>query len=109
MGWEYAFDTLQVDSRDFPVILTETHFNPKANQSKIAEVMFESFGVPSLNLSNDGVLALYGQGRTTGLVLGSGAGVTHTTPIYQGFCSPHCINRFDLGGEDLNTLLAKLL
>jgi len=107
--WEYAFDTLQVDSQAHPVILTEPPFNPKANQRLMAEVMFETFGVPSLNLSIQGVLALYGQGRTTGLVLDSGAGVTHAIPIFQGFCSPHCVNRLDFAGEDLNIVLAKLL
>merc|ERR1719394_1871014 len=71
--------------------------------------MFEVFGVPSLNISIQGVLALLGQGRTTGLVLDSGEGVTHTIPIFDGFGLPHSINRLDLAGRDLNTMLAKLL
>merc|ERR1719394_284854 len=71
--------------------------------------MFEVFNVPMLNVSIQGVLALLGQGRTTGVVLDSGEGVTHTIPIFDGFGLPHCINRMDIAGRELNTLLAKLL
>ena len=44
--------------------------------------MFEIFNVPSLYLAITSVLSLYSSGRTTGLVLDSGDGVTHTVPIY---------------------------
>jgi len=108
--WEYTFfEQLKVDPGKHPVLLTEPPYNPKPNREKMVEIMFEAFGVPSLNVSIQGVLALLGQGRTTGLVLDSGEGVTHTIPIFDGFGLPHCINRLDLAGRELNTLLAKLL
>lgn len=108
--WEYTFfDQLKVNPNRHPVLLTEPPYNPKPNREKMVEIMFEAFGVPSLNISIQGVLALLGQGRTTGLVLDSGEGVTHTIPIFDGFGLPHCINRLDLAGRELNTLLAKLL
>jgi len=108
--WEYTFfDQLKVNPNRHPVLLTEPPYNPKPNREKMVEIMFEAFGVPALNVSIQGVLALLGQGRTTGLVLDSGEGVTHTIPIFDGFGLPHCINRLDLAGRELNTLLAKLL
>merc|ERR1719399_704694 len=102
-------DQLKVNPADHPVLLTEPPYNPKLSRERMVETMFETFGVPSLNISIQGVLALLAQGRTTGLVLDSGEGVTHTIPIYDGFGLPHCINRLDLAGRELNTLLAKLL
>ena len=51
--------------------------------------MFETFNIPSLYLAIQAVLALYSSGRTTGLVLDSGAGVTHTVPIYEGYTLPY--------------------
>lgn len=108
--WEYTFmDRLKVNPPDHPVMLTEPPYNPKVSRERMVEIMFETFGVPSLNISIQGVLALLGQGRTTGLVLDSGEGVTHTIPIFDGFGLPPGIQRLDLAGRELNTLLAKLL
>mmetsp|Transcript_84057 Transcript_84057/g.186602 ORF Transcript_84057/g.186602 Transcript_84057/m.186602 type:complete len:389 (-) Transcript_84057:79-1245(-) len=108
--WEYTFfEQLKVNPAKHPVLLTEPPYNPKHNREKMVEIMFEVFGVPSLNISIQGVLALLGQGRTTGLVLDSGEGVTHTIPIFDGYGLPHCINRLDLAGRDLNTVMGKLL
>jgi len=107
--WEHTFETLRVDTSRHPVLLTEPPYNPKPSRERMVETMFETFNVPSLNISIQGVLALLGQGRTTGLVLDSGEGVTHTIPIFDGFGMPMGINRLDLAGRELNTLLAKLL
>lgn len=54
-------------------------------------MMFESFNVPALFLSTQSVLSLYASGRTTGLVVESGDGVSHTVPIYEGYAIPHSI------------------
>jgi actin-related protein len=73
---------LRVDARDHPVMLTEPPFNPKKNREKMQEIMFEKYDVPALYIAIQAVLALYASGRTTGVVLDSGDGVTHTVPIY---------------------------
>jgi actin len=71
--------------------------------------MFECFNVPSLYLANQSVLALYSSGRTSGLVLDSGAGVTHTVPVYEGYSMPHAVERSNFAGDSINKILHKLL
>ena len=71
--------------------------------------MFETFNVPCFYVSVQGVLALYSSGRTTGLVLDSGEGITSTLPIYEGYAVPHAIQRVPLAGRHLTEYMRTLL
>lgn len=71
------------------MLLTEAPLNPQANREKAAEIFFETFNVPALYIQIQAVLSLYSSGRTTGVVLDSGDGVTHVVPIFEGFAIEH--------------------
>ncbi|XP_032457127.1 actin-related protein 1 isoform X4 [Nasonia vitripennis] len=109
--WSYVYskDQLSTFSEEHPVLLTEAPLNPWKNREKAAELFFESFNVPALFVSVQAVLSLYATGRTTGVVLDSGDGVTHAVPIYEGFAMPHSIIRIDIAGRDVTKYLKLLL
>jgi centractin len=102
------------------VLLTEAPLNPRANRDQAAQIFFETFNVPAMFTSIQAVLSLFSQGRryidrryasgrTTGVVIDSGDGVTHSVPVYEGFAMPPAIRRIDIAGRDITEHLQLLL
>ena len=90
-------------------MLTEPPRNPKANQEKMSEIMFETYDTPAIYICNQAVLSLYASGHVTGMVFKSGDGVSHFVPVYEGYSLPHATLNSEITGRDLTGYLIKLL
>jgi centractin len=96
---------LNAKQDEHPVLMTEAPFNPRKNRDQIAEIYFETMRAPALFFTPPSVLSLYASGRTTGVVLDVGEGVSHAIPVYEGFALPHSICRSDVAGRDITKQL----
>jgi actin-related protein len=69
--------------------------------------MFEHFRVESLAIMNTSVLSLFSTGKTTGLVVECGEGVSNTVPVFEGYAMPHAIHNIDIAGKDVTQELIR--
>jgi len=71
--------------------------------------MFETFEVQNMYVAIQAVMSLYAAGRTTGLVVDAGDGVSHTVPVFEGFTISHAVEKMEIAGRVLTHYLQKLL
>ena len=83
--WEHTFyNELRVTPEEHNVMIIQ-FIRYKYYKEKIPKIMFETFGVKGLYITNQGELSLFLAGKFTGLVVNSGDCVTFIYPIYEGF------------------------
>ena len=109
--WHHTFyNELRVTPSEVQgVLVTEAPRNPKANRERMLTVLFETFEVRNTYVAIQAVMSLYANGRSTGLVVDSGDGVTHTVPVFEGFSIPHAIEKMEIAGRVITEYAQKLL
>jgi actin-related protein len=107
---DYAYkNIIQSESEFHPVLMSEAPWNNRQKREKLTELMFEKYNVPAFFLVKNAVLAAFANGRSTGLVVDSGA--THTTavPVLDGYVLQQAIVKSPLGGDYITMQCTKHL
>ncbi|XP_028776185.1 actin-related protein 5-like isoform X1 [Neltuma alba] len=113
---DFGFDRIGANGSeiDHPVLITECVCNPVQSRSKMAELLFETYGVPSIAFGVDGAFSYkynqhHGVCNKDGLAMCPGFTTTHVIPfvdgepVYKGCC------RTNIGGFHVTDYLKQLL
>ncbi|GBG33800.1 Actin [Hondaea fermentalgiana] len=108
--WHHTFySELGVDPSEQPLLITEPLLTPKINRERTIQIMFETFNVPAYYVVSQPALSLYSTGRSTGLVLESGDGLTQVGPIYESYALPFACQTIDIAGRQLTDYTKRVL
>lgn len=92
-----------------PVLMSEPSWNIRNKREKLTELMFEKYNIPAFFLCKNAVLSAFANGRSSGVVLDSGA--THTTavPVYDGYVLGQAIVKSPLAGDFISLECRRLM
>jgi len=107
--WEHTWETLQCNTEECKIMMTEAPLNPQKNRQKMVGTMFDKYGFQGVFVQIQAVLTLYAQGLLTGVVVDSGDGVSHICPVYEGYGLPNLTKRLNIAGRHITQYLIKLL
>jgi len=108
--WKHIFyNELLSETKSNPVIVSEAPYAPYKNKQKMAHILFERLNVENLYITNTSTLALYANGKTTGIVVDLGYERSSCVPIYEGLVLNHAVGKIKMGGKDLSDYFYYLL
>jgi len=108
LDYSYA-KIIKSESEYHPVLFSEAAWNQKPRREKLTELMFEKYNVPAFFLVKNAVLAAFANGRSTGLVLDSGASHTSAIPVHEGYVLQQAIVKSPLAGDFMTTQCRQFL
>ncbi|XP_065197504.1 actin-like protein 6B [Sycon ciliatum] len=100
---------LRSKSELHPVLMSEAPWNTRAKREKITEIMFERYNIPAFYLCKTAVLTAFANGRSTALIVDSGASQTSAVPVHDGYVLEKGVVRVPLGGDFLSAQVRSLL
>ncbi|XP_024021552.1 actin-related protein 5 [Morus notabilis] len=116
---DFGFDRLGAEGSqavqiDHPILITECVCNPVHSRSKMAELLFETYGVPSIAYGVDAAFSYkYNQQRGVcnkdGLAICPGFTTTHVVPFIDGEPVYNGCSRTNIGGFHVTDYLKQLL
>lgn len=113
---DFGFDRLGVDGLgvDHPVLITECPCNPVPSRCRMAELLFESYGVPSVAFGVDAAFSYTYNQRLgicdkEGLAVCCGFNTSHVIPFVEGEPVFEACCRSNVGGYHVTDYMKQLL
>ncbi|KAH8680082.1 actin family [Tricladium varicosporioides] len=94
---------------EHPLLMTETAWNTTKNREKSIEIAMESWGCPAFWLARNSVLAAFGAGKATAIVVDVGASTTSVISIHDGLILKKSVQKSPLAGNWLSSQIRTLL
>jgi len=111
--WEHTFrNALGVEQEELPILIADPlplGQSTYPSRTWMCEIMFEKLKVKSLAIFNTAVLSLFSTGRTRGLVVESGEGLTQAVPVFEGYAIPHAIFKMEVAGQDVTSSVQHMM
>ncbi|XP_045696839.1 actin-like protein 7A [Phyllostomus hastatus] len=108
--WEYLFQQeMKIAPEEHAVLVSDPPLSPHSNREKYAEMLFETFRMPAMHIAYQSRLSMYSYGKTSGLIVEVGHGVSYVVPIFEGYPLPSITGRLDYAGSDLTAYLLGLM
>ncbi|XP_040564619.1 actin-like protein 6B isoform X2 [Lepeophtheirus salmonis] len=108
MNYSYS-QIIKSKAEEHPVLFSEAPWNQKARREKLTEIMFEKYNIPAFFLAKNAILAAFANGRSSGLVLDSGATHTSAIPVHDGYVLQQAIVKSPLAGDFLTSQCKQFL
>lgn len=112
---DYAFDRLGATSEvGHPILMTECECNPSFSRARMSELLFETYGVPSVAFGIDDAFSYkynqkLGNCGEDGLAISCEFGTCHVVPFLKGQPVLGACCRTNVGGSHITDFLRQLL
>ena len=109
---ETIYNDLSIPTDKHSFLVAESAIQPlvaKNARERTAELFFEGFAAEGLYLTVNAVLSLYAAGLTTGTVIDSGADLTLSVPIHEGYSLTRQVTKSHVAGSAITKFLVQKL
>ena len=107
--FDYIFATLGFEDKPVAhdIVMTEALYNPDYCRERMAEVLFEGYHVPALNLGVDALFGFGLNGHSSGLIVNVGHSTTHVITVIDEIMRD--CKRINLGSWNCIDYFSKIL
>lgn len=107
--YKYMFEKLEIDSKEQPLLLTESTMNSYTNKVKAMEIFLEQEQFCAFYAVKQPTCVSFAHGRPNCLVVDIGHDLTTVTPVIDGLCLRNQVRGTKYAGAFLNQQLKQFL